>query len=345
MIFDDSRKRPNPARSHPPVATPHEWTEAEIVALVGDLEFVYGGELTAAALIGVGSRVIPYVSDFLLKGTPRSVYQPRLRAVEVLGELGAKDTLIAYLLQEREILDAAARHAEDAVKSAAGRELGRWKTEDVFQALWEMARRKHLPGVVEALGEFRKPEIAGYFVDALGDGGCRAEAREALRKLGESARMAVLAAATTPQPSAEQESPSSRIRRREAVRLLSEWKLPASDWARTKPLLDDPDPEINIHAAHIALAIAPVADRTMAFHRLIGGLRAGDGFLQMEVDAILRSHYPQLRSAIEAEIVARMEKPQRERNGDRVLRVLLSIREGEAEPEDQESPRGGADPR
>ncbi len=297
--------------------------------------------MTAAALVGVGPRVIPFVRDFLLYGVPCSVYQPRQRAVEVLAELGAKDVLIAYLLEEREIQDPVLQHAEDAVKSAAGRELARWKTEDVFQALWEIARRKHLPGVVEALGEFQRPEVAGYLIAALGDDGCRAEAREALRKLGESARMAVLIAAVTSQPSAEEESPSSRIRRREAVRLLSEWKLPASDWVRTKPLLDDPDPEINVHAAGIALAIAPEADRRMAFQRLIRGLLAGDGFLQMEVDAILRRNDPQLRSAIEAEIAARTQKTQRERNADRVLRVLLNIREQEQERSDREAPGDG----
>ena len=336
MISDEATNTPRQMEGSSRPRSPHEWTDAEIAALVGDLESVYGGELTAAALVGIGPRVIPYVRDFLLNGAPRSVYQPRQRAVEVLGELGAKDLLIAYLLEEREIPDPVLQHAEDVVKSATGRELARWKTEDVFQALREMARRKHLPGIVESLGEFRRPEVAGYFVEALGDGDCRAEAREALRKLGESARTAVLIAAVMPQPSAEEESPSSRIRRREAVRLLSEWKLPASDWTRTKPLLDDPDPEINVHAAQIALAIAPEADRTTAFRRLIAGLRTGDGFLQMEADGILRRNYPQLRSAIGAEIAVRMQKPERERCADRVLRVLLNIREQEAKRADRE---------
>lgn len=331
MPLDDASKMPRPARSDAPAPTPHEWTDAEIAALVNDLRFVYGGELTAAALVGVGPRAIPFVRDFLLGGAPHVVYQPRQHAVEVLGELGAKEVLIAYLLEERQIADTAARHAEDAVKSAAGRALGRWKTQDVFQVLWEMAGRKHLPGVVEALGEFRKPEAARYFVEALGDGGCRAEAREALRKLRESAKTAVLTAAVTPQPSAEEESPSSRIRRREAVRLLGEWRLPASDWVRAKPLLDDPDPEINVHAAGIALAIAPPAKRGMAFRRLIAGLGAGDGFLQLEVEGILHANCSVLRSAIEAEIAARMHKPQRERYADRVLGVLLKLREQETE--------------
>jgi hypothetical protein len=306
-----------------------EWADIEIAALVGDLESVYGGELTAAALVGLGPRAIPFLRDFLLGGVPRAIYQPRQRTVEVLGELGAKDILISYLRDEREIPDPVVRHAEDAVKSAAGRTLARWKTEDVFEALWEVARRKNLPGVVEALGEFRRQEISGYFIATLEDDGCRAEAREALRKLGECARTAALAAAATPEPSHEDESPSSRIRRREAVRLLGKWKLPVSDWEKARPLLDDPDPDINVHAAGIALAIAPGADQELAFRRLIAGLDAGDGFLQLEADAILRQHYPRLRSAIEAEIATRLPRSLRERNADRVLRTLLAIREGE----------------
>src|SRR5579884_914811 len=132
MFSDEARNRPRQMEGSARPGSPHEWTDAEIAALVGDLELVHGGELTTAALLGIGPRVIPYVRDFLLNGAPRSVYQPRQRAVEVLGELGAKDVLIAYLLEEREIPDAVLQHAEDAVKSAAARELARWKTEDVF---------------------------------------------------------------------------------------------------------------------------------------------------------------------------------------------------------------------
>lgn len=329
MAFHEPPNTPGKKGSGTFPASQHEWTDVEIAGLVADLESVHGGELTAAALVGVGPRAVPFVRDFLLNGSPRSVYQPRQRAVEILGELGAKDALITYLLEEREIQDAVVRHAEDAVKSTAGRALACWKTEDVFAALWHVACRKNLPGVVEGLGEFRRPEISGYFVSALGDSGCRVEAREALRKLGEKARVTVLSAALTPQPSTEEESPSSRIRRREAVRLLAEWKLPVHDWEKVRPLLDEPDPEINVHAAEIALAIATGADRKAAVRRLIAGLEAGDGFLQLEADGILRRHYTQVRPSIDAEIAARCRKSAAERNADRVLRTLLAIREQE----------------
>lgn len=341
MVFSDPTKTPRAAGSGSPSGRSHEWTDAEIAALVGDLESVYGGELTAAALVGVGPRVIPFLRDSLLNGAPRSVYQPRQHAAEVLGELGAKEVLTEYLRKEWQIPDAAVRHGEEAVQSAVGRELARWKTEDVFEALWNVARRKNLAGVVDALGEFRRPEISGYFIAALGDGGCRAEAREALRKLGESARMAVLTAAVTPEPSAEEESPSSRIRRREAVRLLAEWKLLVSDWGKARPLLDDPDPDISVHAAEIALAIAPDADHEAAVRRLIAGLAAGDGFLQLEAHAILRQNYAQVRSAIEAQIAARLWKTTAERNADRVLRILRAIREQEEKGTGPEAIGGG----
>lgn len=330
--FSNERKLPlGGSNSTPGARSRHEWTDEEIAALVGDLESLRGGELTAAALIGVGPRAIAFVADFLLQGAPRAVFQPRQLAVEVLAELGAKEALIRYLIEEREIPDAVVRHGEEAVQSAAGRALGRWKTEDVYEALRAVSQRRNLPGVVESLGEFRRPEMAGYFLETLGDDGSRAAAREALRKLGEGARMAVLAAAVTPEPSAEEETPSSRIRRREAAGLLGEWKLPVSDWAKVRGLLDDPDPAIQVPVAGIALAIAPPADCELACRRLIAALVEGDAFLQIDATRTLRRHYERLRPLIDAEIAARESKPIRERNADAVLRALLALRESEGQ--------------
>ncbi|MGC2330695.1 MAG: HEAT repeat domain-containing protein, partial [Candidatus Acidiferrales bacterium] len=146
-----------------------EFTDQEIESFVRDLESLRGGFLSAAALIGCGTRAIPPIRSFLLQGRPRGIYQPRQLAVETLGELGAKDVLLEYLNKPLAIEDPVVRHAEDAVRSTAARELARWQTQDVFECLMRLAKDHLLSGIVEALGTFRRAEAMPYFLWALGD--------------------------------------------------------------------------------------------------------------------------------------------------------------------------------
>ena len=53
-----------------------------------------------------------------------------------------------------------------------------------------------------------------YFLWALGDGICRSYAEEAIRKLGDRARPFLSDAANSPNPSGDEETPSSLQRRR-----------------------------------------------------------------------------------------------------------------------------------
>jgi hypothetical protein len=312
-------------------ATQHEWSEEEIRALVRDLESLQAGRMAAAALVGCGPRAIPHLREFLLEGRPRGIFQPRQLAAETLAELGAREVLIEYLRAAGEISDPVVRHAEYAVESTAARELARWPTEETFQALKEVASRRLLPGLVEALGTFRRPEMAHYFLNALGDDVCRAAAEEALTQLREFVRGELIEATTQPLPSAEEEVPSSKIRRRAALRILARLKLPVEDWERLKCLLADPDPEIALRAAEIALAIAGPADRGAAVERLLGVLSQGDGYLQLEAKSCLRRHYVAARAIIKGEIARRQSRPKRKQLADLVLRMLLAL-QAEANP-------------
>jgi hypothetical protein len=302
------------------------FTDEEIEAQVRGLDSLQGGSLAAAALIGCGERAIPHLRSFLLGGRPRGIFQPRQLAVETLAELGAKDVLIEYLSNPPTINDAVVRMGEDAVRSTAARELGRWRTEDVFQCLVSAGTDHLLPGIVEALGKFRRPETMPYFLWALGDSICRSCAEEAIRNLGEAARTALLDGATAPTPSLEEENASSLERRRWALRILSDVKATENDWGRLRNLLDETDPDIVITTARISFEIGPQLDKRLAVRRMIEALPRASWFLRTEARAALKEHFDLAREQVEDEITRRMTADGKNQAQDVVLRLLVNLR-------------------
>ena len=87
-----------------------------------------------------------------------------------------------------------------------------------------------MPGALEALGEFKRPEAVPYLVKALEDDVCRRSAEDALRKIGLPAEPDLVRAAITPGPSRDAEKPSNLLGRRSAVRLLAEIGISADQW-------------------------------------------------------------------------------------------------------------------
>jgi hypothetical protein len=302
------------------------WSDKQIRDLVWDLESLRGGAFASAALIGCGARAIEPLRTFLLQGKPRGIFQPRQLAVETLAELGAREVLIEYLTQARTITDRTVLFAEAAVESTAARALSRWRTEDVYRALKSLADTKLLPGLVEALGEFGRVEMLPYFLWALGDDECREAGEEALRKLGQSARPALMEAAKTANPSTEEEIPSSRIRRRKVLRILADGETSAAEWQSLKNLLNDNDPEIAITCARIALECALASDQQNAVHKLIELLPRIDWFLKTEARLFLAEHFEIARDQIEQEIARRSSVSGKERSLDIVLRLLVNLK-------------------
>jgi len=303
-----------------------EFTDEEIEDQVRGLESLQGGSLAAAALIGCGPRAIPFLRSFLLTGRPRGIYQPRQLVVETLAQLGAKDVLLEYLGKPSQIRDAVVRMGEDAVRSTAARELGRWQTEDVFWGLTAAGTDHLLPGIVESLGKFRRPETLPYLVWALGDGICRSYAEEAIRNMGEAARAALLEAALARIPSSEEENASSLQRRRWVLRILADWQVPREDWNKLEALLDEKDPEIVITVARIALQAASEPEKWRAIRRMIEMLPAANSFLQTEARTALAENFNFAREQIEDEITRRMKADRKHQALDVVLRLLVNLR-------------------
>jgi hypothetical protein len=306
--------------------TVREFTDEEVAAEVRGLESLQSGSLVAAALLGCGPRAIPPLRSFLLTGRPRGIYQPRQLAVETLAQLAAKEVLIEYLSGPTHVQDAVVRMGEDAVRSTAARELGRWETEDVFACLKDISLGHLLPGVVESLGKFRRLEIMPYFLWALGDGICRSYAEEAIRNLGETARPALLVAVTSPDPSFEEETSSSLQRRRWALRILGDLKLGDDEWERLSDSLDESDPDIVITAARIALQHAPDSEKRNAVRRVLEMLPAANWFLRTEVRTALAEQFDLARKPIEEEIARRTKVDRKQQAFDTVLRLLVNLR-------------------
>ncbi len=320
------------ARSLLKLMTTRVYTDEEIESQVKGLESLRGGPFAAAVLVGCGERAIAPLRSFLINGRPRGIYQPRQLAVETLAELGAKDVLLDYLDNPVPLKDPVVRMGEDAVRSTAARELGRWQTEDVFICLMRFGRDHLLPGVIETLGKFRRPDSLQYFLWALGDGVCRSYAEDAIRTLEEAARPSLIEAANMPEPSAEEEIASSIQRRRWILRILADLKITANEWQRLRDLLAASDPDMVITTSRIALEIAPELDKWKAVHRLIEMLPRADWFLRTEARTALAGHFDIARELIEDEIDRRIQEDGNDQALDIVLRLLVNLRNRAVEP-------------
>lgn len=311
-----------------PYVSRRDYTDEEIRSFVADLESLPSGELTVSLLVGCGERAISPLRDFLLYGKPRGVFQPRQRAVEALSQLGAKDVLMAYLSQKPEIPDAVVRFGEEAVESSAALELARWRTEEVFEFLMTLAGQRTLPGVIDGLAEFEKPEAGSVFLRALEDDVCRPRAEEALRRIGLKVKPILLEAARSI-PLDRNENPSERRRRRSAVRVLSDLQLNEQDWCEIKPLLRDKDREISVMAAEIGVDFAPSGEKEAAAQLLIRALGWAHWFLQIRIEDCLRRNYPAVREVIDRECAQRRKLAKGQPLSDSMFRILDKIQSTE----------------
>lgn len=302
-----------------------ELSNKEIRRLVESLNSLHEGELGVSMLVGCGERAVPLLREFLLDSKPRGIFVPRQRAIRALAELKAKDVLLEYLIREQPINDPVVANSEEAVRNTTARALAAWQTDDVFYALLELLTKKRLTGVIETLGEFRRPEAIPELLMALEDDFCRSFAEDALNNIGTPALPALVETALTPKPSGTHESPPSRRRRRSALRILGRLQVEGHDWTNLRALLYDQDAEIAARAGIFALGVADAPDKTLAVRRLIEALGTVDWLLQSEIEGSLEQHFDIARSLINEEIRRRQIELSRRAPADNVLRLLLSI--------------------
>ena len=300
--------------------------DPEVQRLLACLQSLVDGESAIEELAACGPRAIPPLREFLLSRRIASVPQPRMWAVEALALLGARDILIEYLEAPSRGVDAQLKFAEDAVKNTAGRRLSAWRDNETFQILLDFSKKRNLPGMIESLAEFERPEAVPCLDRALEDDMCRIAAEDGLRRLGPAARRALVLSAVTPLPHADEETPSSLCRRRSALRLLTVIGVEPQSWEELRMLLAERDPELLARLAQIASSVANPSDRVSVAVGLVAALGRMPWFVWKEAEEALLALAPDSIPAIDAELFRRSSKAPLARAADEVLRTLLRLK-------------------
>jgi HEAT repeat protein len=287
-----------------------EMSGQQIGRLIAALDSLMDGELAVEMLIACGQPAIPYLADFLLKGSPRTISLPRCRAARALGELGARSTLIAYFKDYGRPQDGAVLFAEDAVRSTIARELARWNSDEVFQVLLDAAAQRVTGGVVLALGDFHRPESIPLLFEVLEDDLCREDAMKCLRGLSDATRQfGILAIRGL--TGVTLEGADARCRKRATLQLLSELGVAKGDWPDLYRFLWESDPGTVIAAAQIGFTVAPDTELPEVVIALLE-IAKTPGFVQEdEVQQLLDAH-----SGIAREIALQIAK-QRKNSGEK----------------------------
>ena len=283
-------------------------------------------ESAALRLMSCGVAAVRPLRDFLILGRPSNVFQPRYLAVEALAGLQAKELLAEFLRYDKEIEDPAVRLGEEAVKEKAARELASWKTEDVFNLLLDLIRRRPLAGFIEAIATFKRPEPIPYLIDALGDDLCLPAAEEALKKVYLSAGPFLISATLKPYPQNNNESPSSIRRRRSACRLLAGKGISDEEWPALASLLDGEDLVLLTVIAGIGVNVGSAKEKKKIANLLLDALPGIDWSLQDDIENILASCFEECETRIEAEIKSRSPLAGAKPTWDPFLLALMRIK-------------------
>jgi hypothetical protein len=280
--------------------------DQQIDRLIGALDSLKDGDLAAEMLIARGQEVVPYLANFLLKGSPRTIAQPRCRAVRALGELGAYSALILYFQNYVRPQDSAVLFAEDAVRSAAARELMRCNSAEVFNVLLDAAWQRATGGLVLALGEFHRLESVPLLFEILEDDLCREDAMNSLRKLPNAVRQfGILSIRGL--TGVTLYGPSAVCRLRGTLQLFAEVGVIRSDWPHLRQFLRARDHGTVIAAAQIGFAAAPEAELPEIISALVEIARAPRFIYEEDVDQLLDAH-----SGIAREVASQIAKHRRD---------------------------------
>ncbi|MGA9138117.1 MAG: HEAT repeat domain-containing protein [Methylovirgula sp.] len=269
---------------------------AEVVDKLRSLE---EGHRALVEVVAYGSGAVPALRALLLEREPDGLFQPRCLAVAALAALQAYGVLIEYLSTLRARRDPVEQVGDDAVINATARALADRREEHVFELLLSLAEARLRPGVIEALGTFRRAEALPYFVAALADDDSRPAAEAALRNLGAAASQALMTVATF--PAAEEHEGDSRLRqRRSALRQLTEIGIGRQAWPVLRHVMMDRDPILRMLACRLCLAAAPQSEKAKAVRQLIAFMDKADWLLLPEIQDCLTTYFDDAQEAIEA---------------------------------------------
>ncbi|HLH36173.1 MAG TPA: hypothetical protein VKX41_15990 [Alloacidobacterium sp.] len=280
-------------------------SDDSIEQMVSGLDSLVDGDRAAEQLISLGQRVVPAVERFLVESRPRSISVSRCRAVRILGALGAYSSLTCYLRENIHPSDATVLFAEDAVRSAAARELMRHESPTTFRVLLDATKQRPTGGLIQALSQYRWPECVPLLFDLLEDDLCREDAKEGLRRVPEAAKAyAILLLRGRTQLPVQGYAASSR--RRATLQLLVEFGIGMNEWPDLRAFLKDEDRDCVISAATLGLSSASPSERPSIIAAMLES-SAGMNWAQ-ETEAIeLLDKWPSLARQVAREFRAQHE--------------------------------------
>ena len=276
--------------------------------------------------IACGPVAVPALRTMLFAPEPSGLSAPRCAAVEALAALGAEDVLIDFLAAPHRIADPVARVGTESVLDCAARALMQSDDPRLPALLRHLAETRLLPGAIEWLGAHRRAEALPCVIRALGDDVARPSAITVLHSLTDVATPALWRAAADPAPDRDNETDTSRRRRRAALAVLRDIGAePGAAPAGTlEYLADDGDPDIAAAALCWQLDSHGATDRPALARRLIAALDRADILVCYDIEACLMRHAGLARSLLkEAETVAPAQETQaRHRVFDRLAARL-----------------------
>jgi hypothetical protein len=301
-----------------------EMPDAQMRCAIAALDSLIDGEAAVDILIANGTRSIPYLDEYLVKGRPRTIALPRCRAVHALGQLGAQATLISYFREYRIPDDAQVRFAEDAVRSVAADELLRWKSSEVFGVLLDAAKQRATSGLIFALGEFRRAESVPFLFEMLSDDFCGNEATAALRKLPEDAHQFAILTLRN-RTSVRLEEPSGRLRLRAILQLLRDVGFRPEEWQDVCLYLASDDADVVIATAALGVENGPSEDRQHMVNALYRISRHVNWLQEAQIDALLDSCHDDAYKLAQMDAVRRLAEGERPAWLDPSWRILKHV--------------------
>jgi hypothetical protein len=278
----------------------HGPSDEAIERLIGALDSLVDGEGAMDQLIAIGPRAAPFLERFLVKSPPRSLSLPRCRAVRALGALYAFSSLIKYLRDYVPPSDSVVLFAEDAVRSAAGRELMQYENPGTFQVLRAAVQQRATSGLVNALAQYRWPESVPVLFQILEDDFCREDAKAGLRLVPEAAKPYAILLLRGATPLAI-DGPAALHRLRATLELLTEFGIQMNEWPELRRFLEHEDRDCVLSAATLGLSFAPVKERPAIVRAVIDASK-NMNWAQETLVTDLLDKWPQVARGVAREI-------------------------------------------